>query len=178
MRKRTLYARRNLLNAKDLQNWAFKQGFPTALNASDMHVTIAYSKDRLDWDEIPKDVKPFSVINWNDFRKVPEKGALISIPDKSKRRMIRPLGNEGAIVLKFPCDYLKDRWKEFIYHGASWDYASYQPHVTITYNGKGFDPRKIKPYLGPLHFGPEIYEELDGKWNSRIKEKQNPNTRK
>lgn len=178
MKSKTLYVRRNLLNAKDIQEWAFKQGFPSSLHANDMHVTIAYSTNKVDWNDIPRDVKPFSILNWGDSRKITNKDHLISIPDRSKKRLVRPLGNKGAIVLKFPCDYLKDRWKEIIHHGASWDYASYQPHITITYSGKGFDLKNVKPYLGPLHFGPEIYEEISENWDSRIKEKKNPNVRK
>lgn len=176
MVSRTLYVRRNLLNGKDLQAWAFKNGFPSVLPVDDMHVTVAFSKNKVDWSSTPPDIKPFSVINWGDYRKTPEKDTLLSISDRSKRRSIRPLGDQGAVVLKFPCDFLKDRWKEFIYHGASWDYSSYQPHVSITYAApKKLDLRSIKPYTGPLHFGPEIYEPIDLSWNSKIKEKKNPN---
>ncbi|CAN0594097.1 unnamed protein product, partial [Laminaria digitata] len=46
---RTLYVRRDVLNADEIISWAKEQGFKTTLPADDMHVTVAFSRDRVDW---------------------------------------------------------------------------------------------------------------------------------
>ncbi|MCZ3275982.1 hypothetical protein NYZ53_19970, partial [Acinetobacter baumannii] len=52
---RTLYVRRDLLNAGELIAWARDAGFTTTLPADDMHVTIAYSRTPIDWMKVASD---------------------------------------------------------------------------------------------------------------------------
>lgn len=49
---RTLYVCRKLLNADEVLAWARSQGFKDLLSADDLHVTIAYSRTRIDWMQI------------------------------------------------------------------------------------------------------------------------------
>lgn len=155
---KTLYVYRKLLNGKELRQWAKKQGFHKTLKPEDFHVTITYSKDLVDWSEISPDNKPITVINWDEAEKPSNsKDTLLSVSRENKRKM-KQFGE--ASVLTFSCDYFKDRWSEFIKYGASHDFSTYQPHVTISYGFEG-DIKKIKPYTGPLVFGPEIFEEIN-----------------
>jgi len=48
-----------------------------------------------------------------------------------------------------------------VQHGASHDYTTYQPHLTISYNGDGVDLSRVEPYRGPLEFGAEQFREID-----------------
>ena len=42
--------------------------------------------------------------------------------------------------------------------GAKWKHEGYKPHVTISYDPTGMD--KATPWTGPIHFGPERFEEI------------------
>ena len=46
--------------------------------------------------------------------------------------------------------------------GITWDHDDYTPHVTITYEAGAIDLEQVKPYVGELKFGPEIFEEIKG----------------
>jgi len=76
------------------------------------------------------------------------------------RRSVVSLGEEGAVVLKFKSDEITKCWQRLIDAGASWDYPSYQPHVTLTYKVQGVDLDKIKPYSGELIFGSEVFRKI------------------
>jgi 2'-5' RNA ligase len=146
---KTLYVYRPLLNAKELEKWAESQGFEKILDPSDMHITIAFSKENVDW----KNFKP--------------RNSRVSI--KLNSSTIKQLG-EDAVVVAFDSDILQKRWKEFKDGGCSWDWPTYQPHVSITYHGSKLDLKKLKPYNGELVFGPEIFKEIDPDWKEKVKD--------
>lgn len=148
---KTLYVHRPLLNAKELLKWAESQGFEKILDPSDMHVTIAFSKDE---------------VNWNQFKPRESK-----ITIKLNSSTTKQLG-EDAIVVAFDSDLLQKRWKEFRDGGCSWDWPSYQPHVSITYHGSNLNLKNVKPYTGTLVFGPEIFKEVDLDWKEKVKNEQ------
>lgn len=149
---RTLYVRRDLKNADELVRWAKGQGFKTTLSADDMHVTVCYSKEPVDWFRA-----------WQD-------GPEIKVP-KGGPRQIAKFG-EGAIVLLFASDQLQWRHQHFMDIGASFDFNEYQPHVTITYEPGDVDLEKVEPYQGELQFGPEVFEEIDEGWKDMLVEKR------
>lgn len=148
--KRTLYVRRNVLNAVDILDWAKAQGFKQAVPAEELHVTIAFSKEPIDWKTIP------------DTR------AALKLDPESFR--VKPLGDAGAVVLMFKSPVLEARWKEICDLGASWDYDGYRPHVTITYEKPEVNLLEVEPYEGSLLLGPEIMEELNEDWTSTLTE--------
>lgn len=148
--KKTLYVHRPLLNGEDLAEWAKSSGFKTTIDPSEMHVTIAFSKEQVEWDQF----KP----NNNIIRV--EKG------ERSVKQF-----DGGATVLVFESKMLNDRWNEFKSGGASWDWPEYHSHVTISYNAGNLNVNKIEPYTGMLRFGPEIFKEVDLNWKNRIEEK-------
>lgn len=150
-RTATLYMCRRLQNAHELIEWAQSQGFTQTLLPEDLHVTIAFSREIVDWSAIPRALDHLLVI---------EGGA----------RTVAPLGDEGAVVLKFECQLLQDRWAELRAIGASWDYPSYQPHVSVTYKGGDLVLDDIVPYTGRLEFGPELYREVVEDWHTKIEE--------
>jgi hypothetical protein len=147
----TLYVSRPLLNADDLVKWAKEQGFGKTLTADDMHVTVAFSRATVDWEELAADPAPITV-NGGD-------------------RAVKWLGNKGAAVLRFDSQVLADRWQEFRDAGASWDWPGYQPHVTISYDGADVALEDVEPYDGCLVFGPERFAEIDENWTDKVTEK-------
>ncbi|WP_158271770.1 phage portal protein [Methylosinus sporium] len=157
MEPRTLYVSRRLLNAGEFLAWAKSQGFKTTLAESDLHVTIAYSRKRLDWSLVGDDCIICDPKN---------DGGLVITPGGP--RVVEPLGPQGAIVLKFASWALSRRNHEITEAGASSDWPEFQPHVTITYDGAGVDLSKVEPFRGALRFGLEIFEEIDENWKPRI----------
>lgn len=148
---RSLYISRPILNAEDIIAWAKSQGFKTTLPAEEMHVTVAYSTKAVDWREVGI-----------------EKGTFVNV---GGARSVEALGAQGAVVLKFTDDELRKRWGEIRDVGASWDYNSYKPHVTISYAGSGVDIKSVQPYDGPIYLGPEKRATVNDEWRANVTEK-------
>lgn len=150
-----LYVQRKLLNADELIAWAKKQGFTSTLPASDMHVTVLYSRTAVD---------PIKMgTTWSDDRK----GNLTIKPGGP--RAVEKLG-DAAVVLLFASDDLSWRHRGMVEAGASHDYDEYQPHVTLTYDAGDVDLDTIKPFVGELRFGPELFEPLNLDWKAGVTE--------
>lgn len=154
---RSLYVRRQLLNANDVIAWAKSQGFMSTLEPADMHVTIVFSRDALDWMTVPNE--------WS-FGK--EDGSLTVPPGGA--RLVEMFGD--ACVLEFNSTELAWRHQAIKALGASSDFQNYQPHVTISYGGQpagiGTFDDPVKPYTGKLVFGPEIFETVNPDWKAGI----------
>lgn len=136
-----VYVCRYLVNAEDFVAWAKSQGFGTVIDPKDLHVTIAYSRQPMDWPTA-------------------QDNRLVLRP--SPNRTVERLGDEGAVVLRFDSKALASRWDELRKKGASWDHDEYRPHVTISYRvPEDFDLEAVKPYDGELVFGPEDVRPLD-----------------
>lgn len=145
---KTLYVYRRLRNTDDLIEWAREQGLTRMLPASDLHVTVAYSRRAVNWFKVADEF-----VSADD---------LIVAPGGP--RIVDRIGDQGAIALHFFSGPLTWRNQSMRDRGASWDHADYHPHLTLTYSGDGIDLSKIEPYRGKLVFGPEIFEALDDSW--------------
>lgn len=135
---RTLYAYRPLLNAEDVIAYYKEQGVETTLLPNDMHVTVAYSKDP---------------ILWENFDSIYAENVRIEAGPRSHEVL-----GEEAFVLCFDGPQMVQDWLHFRVNGASYDYSSYRPHVTLTYSAS---KRDIEPYSGVLIFGPVRMEEIN-----------------
>ena len=147
---KTLYVYRPVLNAAEIIAWAKAQGFDKTLEASDMHVTIAYSRAPVDWMAISEP--------WNSEIKLPKGGA----------RIVEKFDG-GATVLLFKSSDLEYRHGSFVNSGATWDHPEYQPHITLSYDGPA-DLSTIDPYIGEIILGPEIFEEVNKNYRSTVEE--------
>lgn len=154
---RTLYVQRKLLNAAEFIAWAKAQGFETTTPAEDLHVTVAFSRRPVDWMKAGE--------TWNSDR-----DGKLTIPPGGAR-IVEPLGDKGAVVLLFNSSELSWRHEAIKRDAdATWDFPSYQPHVTITYAGADLDLSKVEPYRGKLVFGPELFSEVDDDWSKNLTE--------
>jgi len=149
---KTLYVARDVLNGKDIEKWAKENDFTNTMTPSDMHVTIAYSKQKVDWSKLSPQSNNIKI--------------------KGGKRTIVRLGDEGAIVIKFESNKLQERFDEFIDAGCSWDYDSYQPHISFSYNGMKGSLNHISPYSGEIILGPEKFKEIDENWLKKVKLKK------
>ena len=149
-----LYIQRKLANPLPFIEWAKSQGFPKVLSPEELHVTVVYSKQAVDWDALAPAEDTVSVAGGP--------------------RSVIPLGTEGAVVLKFDSQDLQERHSEWETTGASWDYDEYHCHVTISYFAADVDLASVKPYTGVLEFGPEIYEPINENYKETVVEKVEP----
>lgn len=148
--KKTLYVKRKLLNTDEIIEWAKSQGFEHLMDPSEFHATIVFSKEPFDYSNISLQNNKLVVNNTKD-------------------RKVEHLGDKGAIVLKFFSETLHNRWQEFRNEGASWDYDSYQPHVTLSYEDNAVNVEEVEPFKGKLIFGKEIGNPVDDDWADKIK---------
>lgn len=143
---RTLYVSRKVTNGSEILEWAKAQGFVSTVPAESLHVTIAYSRNPVDWMKIGE--------TWSGERE----GTLTVAPGGA--RLIDKFG-EGAVVLLFNSSELA--WRHVSINeetGATWDWPEYQPHITFTYEPGSVDLEAVEPYRGKIEFGPEIFEEI------------------
>lgn len=138
----SVYVRRNLKNADDLNAWAKGAGITNVVPAHEMHVTQVYSR------------KPVVIDQKTD-----------SITAEGGKRSIGFLGDKGGVVLHFDSPELKARHAEAMEAGASHDFPQFLTHVTLSYQHEGADPSTITPPSLPLQFGPEIHEEINDDWS-------------
>lgn len=141
--KKTLYAHRSLIGPDDFFTWLDSQEFKSEIPRDKFHVTIAYSKNKVDWNLIPA-----------------KHDTLLVKPDPDRK--IERFGDE-IVVLLLKSDDLHKRWEEFKQNGASYDFDEYRPHISLTYKGKSANI--TEPYTGPLYFGPEEFDIVKEDWN-------------
>jgi 2'-5' RNA ligase len=143
--KKTLYVHRRLLNAETLANWAYDAGIQNIVPAKDMHVTVCFSRTPMQWPD----------------EKMSE--SLTIVPFDRELALF----NNDALVLKIKSPSLYERHMQFKNMGASYDYPTYQPHVTLAYGSQNPDVLR-HVYTGFLHFGGEIFKEVNPKLLSQV----------
>lgn len=149
---RSLYVRRDVLNAEQITGFYRKQGVDT-MDPAKMHVTVIHSKVAVDWFAIGE--------AWPSKIELPEGGA-------RRNELFGPPGLEDSLVLMIKSSELDYRNKAFLEAGCVSTYAEYQPHITIVYkSGAKYNPDSIKPWIGPVVLGPEIYEEVIENWSDK-----------
>lgn len=158
-RPRTLYVRRDVLNAAEIRRWAVGAGLTNLVPAADMHVTIIHTRTPVDWLKISEP--------WGQD----EKGRVV-VPEGGPR-MLEMLGvKQDALVLLFGSSRLGWRFEEIVRTTeARVDYPEYQPHITLAFLDAPISPDvldKIVPYRGEIVLGPEIFEEVDDNWKAKV----------
>lgn len=140
MAPRSLYVRRDVLNADEILEWAREQGIQNLLPAEELHTTVVYSKQPIDWMRVGEAYEDELEIKAGGPRSVEQFGA--------------------ALVLEYSSFSLAMRHGDAERAGATWDHDEYRPHITLSYD-PAVDPEDVEPYRGPIELGPEIFENLD-----------------
>ena len=152
-----LYMYRPVFNAEHLHDWARSQGFTSALEPDDMHVTVVFSRT------------PFSAF-YTMLARHEDTVHGDNVVIRGGKRTVEPLGDKGAVVLKIESGHLEAEHEMFRSEGASWDFPSYMPHITITYRGGYMDPTNIEPFMGDIVLGPLCAKLLNTDWDTEIVE--------
>lgn len=143
-----LYVSRPVVNADEIIAWYRDQGCTLMVAPEDMHVTVLYSKKPVDWDTMGDSSDRLSV--------------------NGDARSVGPLGDEGAVVMHIESDALSARHDELVSKGGSHDYDSYNPHITLSYKGEGYET--ANPFPGRIVLGPEKFEEIEKNQSPVLKE--------
>lgn len=146
---RSLYVSRKVENALEILEWARGQGLTGLFDPLDMHVTVCYSRQPVDWMQ--------AGTTWGQD----EEGEMKVAPGGA--RMLAKFDN--ALVLLFNSSELSYRHMQLREMGASWDHGDYQPHITLRYDAENIDPAAFKPYTDEIELGPEIFEEVNETWS-------------
>ena len=147
---RSLYVSRRVTNAADIVAWAKGQGFKTTVPAAEMHVTIAYSREKVDWHAAGE--------AWEEKIEIAEGGP----------RTVERFGS--AVVLEIAASSLRWRHEALARTGATWEHDQYRPHITITWDAGALDLDQVEPYRGRINLGPEIFEQVREDWRNAITE--------
>lgn len=135
-----LYGYRNVLNGKEIIDHFLQQGIEDLHNPLSLHVTIIYSNNDVDEHLIELDNK---IITLNSQY-------TMDVFDK-------------FLVMKIDSTFLQKRFSYFKSKGCSWDFETYNPHITIS--DTFTDITKIKPYSGKIILGYEKIEKLCREWS-------------
>lgn len=147
---RPLYVARKVMNAQAIIDHYKEQGFEVTQPAEELHVTVVYSKEPVDWFKVGA--------SFDSDLRVPRGGP----------RMNEKFGD--AQVLLFTHNELVWRHLDAKYAGASWDHEEYQPHITISYDPRNPDIRNVEPYQGTIVLGAEIFRDIEIDWSKGIEE--------
>lgn len=144
MAPRPLYVSRKVLNGEEILEHYRAQGIDGLYPADELHVTIIYSRDAVDW------IKMGSA--WDEELTVNAGGP----------RVMALFGTH--LVLQFAHSELQWRNYGMRESGASYDHDEYLPHVSIAGDYQplaGTDvERDVQPYRGRILLGPEIFEDV------------------
>lgn len=152
-----VYMYRSVLNAEQIIEWAALQGFSSTLPPDDMHVTVVFSRAAFDAD-ISRTAEVNGIVTHNN------------IVIRGGRRVVTPLGDKGAVVLKIESLHLQGEHAYFREMGASWDYQEYTPHISITYAGEDVDVSSMQPFMGDIVLGPLRAKPLNPAWDGDVEE--------
>lgn len=144
-----LYIRRPVINGPEIVAWARGAGMATTFSPNDLHVTQLYSKAPVDWSAAGAVTDPLT---------------LPASPDRS----IKKFGKTTVMTVK--SSQLQDRHKQLRDLGASHDFDTYQPHISL-----GMDselPDGTEPYSGQIVLDGEHFSPIDDHWEDRITEKE------
>jgi hypothetical protein len=130
-----------VLNGAAIRRWAEEQGLKNPVPARKLHVTVAYSRSPVDWMKLG---------GWSSTDK-------LRIGRGGPRQLDR---FKDSTVLLIHSDELHWRWQELRDRGCSWDYPTYQPHVTVATGEQG-ELERLDPYVGPIVLGPEEFKNLE-----------------
>ena len=146
------------LDKKSLDNiekFIKDNGIKNATPRDDIHITLVYSR------KIVPNAKKLCNKHINNEKVTPTGKFECWGEDKN------------SLVMTLTSEYLQKRFKFFENKGAIFDFDSYSPHITFTYEAQSTDEDVIKNLIwdgGDLFLLKEYHEDLDLDWNDNDKD--------
>lgn len=139
--KKPLYIGRTVTNELEIRDFYNKHGIEICKN---LHVTICYSKTPITCPKLDDDIKIITPYEGNYVYKTFGTDAMVK-------------------VLTFYNADLATRHKWLVdVQGASFDFPTFTPHITLMY----LDHTDLPMYNGPIILSSEYAEDLDEEWCS------------
>jgi hypothetical protein len=160
-RPKTLYVYRSVQNAADIIAHYKAQGVKKLMKASDLHVTIMYSKTPVEWMKISA---PWTYGDQKDVN-----AGIMRIPPGGPRDSDMFggfLSKDRCLVMLFNSTELTWRHQSMLGMGCEFKFDTYQPHITLSYAPGDIDLDEITPWQGEIVLGPEIFEEVNEGWKA------------
>ncbi len=133
-----------------LKEYQYDNHIPNPLQPDEFHSTVMFSR---------KYIPTFKALG-----ELPSWGGMFTKWD------IFPSEEEKALVLKYDCHELSERFDQIIKeYGATWDHKNFQPHITLSYNVDELDISKLPKYDGPIILITEYNNDLDLGWANERK---------
>lgn len=142
--KTNVYANFPVVNEDTIRSWV-SSAFPRKTQTTDrLHVTVCYSSADVDLKQVSG-----------------RKGFILS---GSVSRKLKLLGDESVAIVLSPKENKRfvDTWQMFRDAGASWDFPSYIPHITLGKEWRFSQAQldKIEAFPGSISFGSMITTSL------------------
>ena len=135
---------------ESLKAYQYDNNIPNPLPSDEFHSTVMFSKKY-----IPTFVPLGKLSDWE--------GTFTEFD-------IFPSDDDNALVLKYDCHELSERFDKIISkYGATWDHSSFTPHITLSYNVDDLDINQLPKYNGPIILINEYSNDLDLGWADKRK---------
>lgn len=120
-----------------------------------LHATVIYSKNFVGAKPLGK-LNPTWKAKFHEYDLFPSSSRVNESEDEPTK----------CLVMKFHCPEIHKR-HHFLrkHHGASHDFPTFDPHMTLSYNVGSFDHTNLPAYDGPHEFEEEYSEPLNLTWN-------------
>lgn len=145
--KKTLYVNRKVKDWSELIKFANDQKIQDIIDKKELHVTVAFSKTKVNWDDFKPDTKDLEI--------------------NLKNAKVEKLWD--ALVLKFKSKDLEKNWKKYIDGWASWDFDSYNPHISLSYKSDQ-DISKLWSFTWKIKLSWESMEEIKPEYLKKLDE--------
>jgi phage-related protein (TIGR01555 family) len=157
-RPRTLFMYRKVENADEILKHFEKQGIKNLYPADELHVTIAYSREPVDWLQVGSD-------EWGG-----DANGKLNIKPGGPR-VIEQMGGAKVVALQFANSDLSYRHRRACDAGCGWDYEEFLPHITVAEApANPSDLNGMEPWRGVIELGPEVFEEVNPDWQAALQE--------
>lgn len=143
-RPMTLYVDRAVTNFAAIRAHFEGQGVIVTVDDDAAHVTLAYSRQPVDWLSV-------GTSDWGSG------SPNLTVPEGGPR--IMDIFN-GTLVQIFGSSQLSYRHEEIVRAGATWDYPDFNPHFSLNYEFGAGSIEGIKPWTGPIELGCERFSEI------------------
>lgn len=133
-----------------LKAYQYDNNIPNPLSPDEFHSTVMFSR---------KYIPTFAPL-----------GAIKEWDGNFTKFDIFPSEEENALVLKYDCHELSERFDEIVKkYGATWDHDQFDPHITLSYNIGDLDISQLPKYDGPIIIINEYNNDLDLGWANERK---------